>query len=476
MYSDLFHARANRDTVALMTFEDNGPRAALRDFEPFEKAWIKSSGFLDGKAKHLLVPDAGGQLGKVLMRPGGEPALWALASLPAILPPGRYRLADEPDNAQEATALAIGWALAHYQVAPIKEGAPASRRMEARTLVWPKKADRALVLAVAEGIALGRDLVNLPANILTPQALEQAARDLAKAHGAQVASLVGRQLLAKNYPAIYAVGAGVVSDASRAPRLIELRWGKAGPLITLVGKGVTFDTGGMDIKPAGAMATMKKDMGGSAYALGLASMIMQLGLPMRLRVLIASVENTVSDMAMRPQDVIQTRKGLSVEVGNTDAEGRLILADALADADDEKPDLLFDFATLTGAARVAMGAEVPAFFANDGELAARLQAKSQACGDLVWNMPLYAGYERYLSSSVADLNNMPSANLGGAITAALFLQRFVSPETPWLHMDTNAWNPDTRPGRPKGGELMGAYAVLSFLRNQLARGRRGGPA
>lgn len=473
MFSDLFHARANRSTVDLLTFEDSGPRNALRDFEPRDKAWIKASGFLDGKQNLLLLPGPEGDLAKVLMRPGKEPALWALAGLPSHLPPGRYRLADEPATAQEATALALGWALAHYQVAPIKEGLPAPRRLEARTLVWPKKADRALVLALAKGIALGRDLVNLPANILTPQALEQAARDLGKAQGAKVSSLVGRQLLAKNYPAIYAVGAGVVSDASRAPRLIELRWGKSGPLVTLVGKGVTFDTGGMDIKPAGAMATMKKDMGGSAYALGLASMIMELGLPLRLRVLIASVENTVSDMAMRPQDVIQTRKGLSVEVGNTDAEGRLILADALSDADDERPDLLFDFATLTGAARVAMGAEVPAFFSNDADLAAQLQAQSQACGDLVWHMPLYAPYERFLSSSVADLNNMPSANLGGAITAALFLQRFVSPETPWLHMDTNAWNPDSRPGRPKGGELMGAYAVLSFLQALVTRNRRG---
>ncbi len=467
MFSDCFKPRIDRHTVEITYFDDTGPRSSLRDFDDFERAWIRSSGFLDNGKPVLMIPRADGQLGRVLLRRSKETALWALAGLPGQLPVGRYRLSEEPANAQEATALAIGWALAHYQVAPIKDGQPEPRQLEPRELVWPKKADRDLVEAVAEGISLGRDLVNQPANVLTPQALEQAARSLAKQHGASASSLVGRQLLAKNYPAIYAVGAGVDSDASRAPRLIELRWGKSGPLVTLVGKGVTFDTGGLDIKPAAAMAAMKKDMGGAAYALGLAHMIMSLGLPMRLRVLVPSVENVVSDMAMRPQDVIATRKGLSVEIGNTDAEGRLILADALSDADDEKPDILFDFATLTGAARVAMGAEVPAFFSNDAALAASLQAKSQSCGDLVWQLPLYAGYQRYMKSSVADLNNIASVSLGGAITAALFLQRFVSAETSWLHMDTNAWNPDARPGRPKGGDLMGVYGVLLWLKDQL---------
>jgi leucyl aminopeptidase len=322
-----------------------------------------------------------------------------------------------------------------------------------------------------EAIYLVRDLINTPAGDMGPAELAQAATKLAERHKARISVITGAALLKKNYPAIHAVGRA----SSRAPRLIDLRWGAKGPRVTLVGKGVCFDSGGLDLKAAAGMRLMKKDMGGAAHALGLASMIMAARLPLRLRVLIPAVENSVSGDAFRPGDVLPTRKGLSVEIGNTDAEGRLVLCDALAEADSEDPELIVDFATLTGAARIALGAELPAMFCNDDGVAEALLAQGLAAQDPVWRLPLHAPYRRLLDSQVADINNISSGALGGAIMAALFMSEFVRPKTPWVHLDIMAWNPSSRPGRPEGGEAMGLRATYALI-EELARpgGKPGG--
>ncbi len=311
----------------------------------------------------------------------------------------------------------------------------------------------------AEAIGLVRDLVNTPAADMGPAQLAEAARDLAKRHRGKCTVLVGDTLLKRNYPAVHAVGRA----AAEEPRLIDLRWGSKGPKVTLVGKGVCFDSGGLDLKPAAGMKLMKKDMGCAAHVLGLASLIMAEKLPLQLRVLVPAVENAVSGNAFRPLDVLQTRKGLTVEVGNTDAEGRLVLCDALAEADSEKPDLLIDFATLTGAARVALGPDLPAMFCNDDKLAGLILRHGAVEGDPVWRLPLHKGYRPGLESKVADLNNISNSPYGGAITAALFLENFVSPGTRWAHFDIMAWNVATRPGRPEGGEAMGLRAVYAAI-------------
>ena len=308
-----------------------------------------------------------------------------------------------------------------------------------------------------------RDLINTPANDMGPERLEAAVRQLGERHGAQVSSIVGDELLAQNYPTIHAVGRA----AAIAPRLIDLVWGDEDrPKLTLVGKGVCFDSGGLDLKPPAGMRLMKKDMGGAANMIGLAHMVMAAALPVRLRLLVPAVENSVSGNAMRPMDVIRTRKGLTVEIGNTDAEGRLILCDALAEASSESPDLILDCATLTGAARTALGADLPALFCNDDAVATALLAAGDAEQDPVWRMPLYRPYRKMLSSDVADLNNVSEAPLAGAVTAALFLERFVEPGTPWAHMDMMAWNREARPGRPRGGEAQFIRGAMAMLRRR----------
>jgi leucyl aminopeptidase len=327
-------------------------------------------------------------------------------------------------------------------------------------LVWPAAADRKAVEAVIAAITLVRDLVNRPANDLGPAELADAAIAVADAFGATHSVLVGDALLENNYPAIYAVGYG----SDRAPRLVDFSWGdEAAPRVTLVGKGVVFDTGGYDLKPSSNMLLMKKDMGGAAHALGLAHMIMAAGLPVRLRVLLPIVENMVSGRAFRPMDVVRTRKGLSIEIGNTDAEGRVILADALAEAAAEKPALLFDFATLTGAARVALGTDLPALFCNDDALAEALVAAGTAVCDPMWRLPLHKGYEKLIRGKVADITNSPASGFGGAITAALFLQRFVEADIPWAHFDLFAWNAASGVGRPEGGEAFALRAIFEVI-------------
>jgi len=425
-------------------------------------AWVDSLRFTAKPGTHCLLPGADGALARVLV--GVDPAdgPYAYAGLPAALPLGRYRLepADGPDDAREqANHAALGWALGSYAFGRYRKA------RDFASLAWPKGADRGTVGRTAQAIRLVRDLINTPAGDMGPAELAAVARKLAKTHGARLSVIVGDALLKHNYPAVHAVGRA----SEKAPRLIDLRWGKKGPKVTLVGKGVCFDSGGLDLKTAAGMKLMKKDMGGAAHVLGLASMVMAAGLPLRLRVLVPAVENSVSGNAFRPLDVLKTRKGLTVEVGNTDAEGRLILCDALAEASREKPDLLIDFATLTGAARVALGTGLPALFCNDDALAQTLLDEGLARYDQIWRLPLHQPYRKGLDSQVADLNNISDGPFGGAITAALFLQAFVAAGIPWAHFDLMAWNLSASPGRPQGGEAMALRAVYGAIERMAAK-------
>jgi leucyl aminopeptidase len=400
------------------------------------------------------LPDAKGGIAAWVLGLGDTKDAFALAAAAEKLPDGIYRLGEVPDFCGGSHA-ALAWLMGGYAFDRYKKKSPRKAR-----LVLPQGVDGAEVSRIAENLFLARDLVNTPANDMGPAELESAARALAKRHGAK-AAVVSGAALARNYPLIAAVGQG----SDRATRLIEFVWGKPGaPRVTLVGKGVCFDTGGLDLKPSAAMLTMKKDMGGAACALAVAGMVMDAKLNLRLRVLIPAVENSVSGNAMRPGDVFKSRKGLTVEIGNTDAEGRLVLADALSDADDENPELLIDIATLTGAARAATGMELPPFFTGDETLASDLFRVGEETQDPLWRLPLWRGYEDTLSSRVADLNNNPAYNYAGAITAALFLNRFVARTKSWAHLDIPAWIDRARPGRPIGGEANGARAIYALLK------------
>jgi len=423
------------------------------------RAWVAASGFRAQPGAYCLLPGDDGALAEVMLVIDADEPLWSFAGLPTGLPAGVYRL-EQGLRQGVATRAALGWCLGSYSFTRYKE-----RAREPARLVWPKSVDAAQVGNTAEAIALVRDLINTPANDMGPTQLAEAAKALAKQHRAKCTVIVGDALLKRNYPAVHAVGRAAADE----PRLIDLRWGSRGPKVTLVGKGVCFDSGGLDLKPSAGMKLMKKDMGGAAHVLGLASLIMAEKLPLQLRVLVPAVENAVSGNAFRPLDVLQTRKGLTVEVGNTDAEGRLILCDALAEADSEKPDLLIDFATLTGAARVALGPELPAMFCNDDKLAGVLLRHGAAEGDPLWRLPLHKPYGQGLDSKVADLNNISGSPYAGAIVAALFLERFVSPGTRWAHFDIMAWNVASRPGRPEGGEAMGLRAVYAAIAELIRR-------
>ena len=365
-----------------------------------------------------------------------------------------FQIVSEGLHNDRMNAFCLGWALAGHRFDMLKSEKSASPMQ----LVWPKQADRARVTALFEGIVFVRNLINTPANILGPVELEQAARTVAGRHGVKI-KVVSGEKLEKDFPLIHAVGV----SSPRAPRLIDFTWGDPNhPKITLVGKGVCFDTGGLDLKPGPFMLQMKKDMGGSAHVLGLAHIIMALGVKIRLRVLIPAVENAVSGRAFRPRDVYRSRKGLSVETGDTDAEGRLILADALALACEEKPALIIDCATLTGSARAGLGYDIPAILSNRDALAEELKQAGIRENDPVWPLPLWQGYRKELASDIADLNNIGSSP-AGAITAALFLDHFVEPQIPWLHIDMFAWEQNGKPGRPRGGADTGLRALLSFI-------------
>jgi leucyl aminopeptidase len=419
------------------------------------RAFAEAAGFEPTAGRHLLLPGGDGALAGVLF--GIEAAkapkdLFLPGRLPGLLPAGTYRFANAPHDTRLA---ALAFALGAYRFTRYRKAENKDVR-----LALPAGVDRADLVRIVEGVTLARDLVNTPANDMGPAELEAAARTLAERHGATFSSIVGDDLLKQNFPLIHAVGRA----ADRAPRLIEMTWGDAAaPKVTLVGKGVCFDTGGLDLKPSSAMLIMKKDMGGGAATLALAHMIMDRKLPVRLRVLIPAVENSVSGSAFRPLDVYRSRKGLTVEIGNTDAEGRLVLADALALADEETPDLLVDMGTLTGAARVALGPDLPPFYTDDDALAAELAAHAAAENDPLWRLPLWRPYDVMLDSKVADVNNVSSGSFAGSLTCALFLNRFVEAAKSWLHLDVYAWTPSAKSARPEGGECQAARALYALL-------------
>jgi leucyl aminopeptidase len=428
----------------------------ITGLSPVAAAWLGSTGFSGAAGEVALLPDGAGGIGSVLFGLGkGSHAPSLLpGKLPGVLPAGTYRFGQGFDDLPLAS---VAWALGAYRFTRYRKAAAEPRR-----LVLPPTVDTADVIRIADGVALARDHVNTGANDLGPAELAAAADDLARRHGALCRVIVGDALLADGFPLIHAVG--IAATPERAPRLVDITWGDAAdPKITIVGKGVCFDTGGLDLKPSSGMLLMKKDMGGAANALGLAHMIMDAGLRVRLRVLIPAVENAVSSAAFRPGDVFRSRKGLTVEIGNTDAEGRLILADALALADEETPDLLVDMGTLTGAARVALGPELPPYYTDDETLAADLARHAAVENDPLWRLPLWMRYDQNLDSKVADVNNIAAGGMAGSIICALFLKRFVSAAKSWLHFDIYAWTPAAKPGRPEGGECQAARALYALL-------------
>ncbi len=429
-----------------------------------QAVWLEMSGFTGQAGNYCLLPSADGELDRVLVGKPKKFDTWTLGRLAHTLPAQKYELADD-FSAEVATSLCLGWVLGQYRFTRYK-------RTDADALpelAFPKNVDQAYITATAEATYLVRDLINTPALDMGPQHLAEAAQQLAGRFGADCQVSVGEDLLAANYPMVYAVGRATGQSGAQAPRLIDMRWGEASaPKVTLVGKGVCFDTGGLNIKNAAGMKLMKKDMGGAAQVLGLAKMIMQLALPVQLRVLIPAVENSIAGNATRPADVLTSRLGKTVEIGNTDAEGRLILADALTAASSDSPELLIDCATLTGAARIAIGTEIAALFCNDDKTAEALLQAGLEQDDPLWRLPLHTPYRALLESKVADLNNIGSTPYGGAITAALFLREFIQGQTPWIHIDFMAYNTRSLPGRPEGGEAMGMRSLFSLLKTRFA--------
>ena len=424
--------------------------------DPITRRWLESTRFKARAGAFSLIPDKDGNLATVLVVIDDPLTPWSIAHLPQGLPEGDYHLGGRALAEEEETRVGIGWALAQYRFISFKtDSIPARNKRLTLTEAALTAANRQI-----DAVTLVRDLANTPAESLSPLALSDICREVANSFGATCKVIQGDDLLIEGFPAVHVVG-----RASHRPScLIDMRWGdETHPGVTLVGKGVCFDTGGLDLKPASAMRLMKKDMGGAAHALALGQLIMQTQLPVRLRVLIPAVDNAVAGNAYRPGDVIETRAGISVEIDNTDAEGRIILSDALAAAGETSPQLIIDFATLTGAARVALGPELPAMFTNSEELAKELIDASSTSQDPLWRMPLYSGYRELLDSRVGDLVNAPTSPFAGAITAALFLERFVTPDISWAHFDLMAWNHQTRPGRPEGGEAMGLRAVFAYL-------------
>lgn len=425
-------------------------------------AFARAHGFKGESGDILVVPGPSGEIAAVLFGTEADAERrvdpFLAGPLATKLPAGRYRFAE---GFADPYLAALGFELSAYRFTRYRKAAAAHVHLDA-----PAGIDAARLSRTVAAVARGRDLVNRPANDLGPGALTEAIRELADTYGAQLAVIDGDDL-ARDFPMIHAVGRA----ASEPPRLADLVWGQTdAPKVTLVGKGVCFDTGGLNIKPDAAMLLMKKDMGGAASAIALAEMIMAAQLPVRLRLLVPIVENSIAGNAFRPGDVLRSRKGLTVEIGNTDAEGRLILADALALASEETPELLLDFATLTGAARVALGPDLPPFYTMDEGLAGEIAAAATAANDPCWRMPLWDPYETMLKSKIADLNNVSGGSFAGSVTAALFLRRFVGPGIPWVHCDVYGWNPTTKPGRPEGGEVQMARAFAELLEARYGHG------
>ncbi|MFD1914043.1 leucyl aminopeptidase family protein [Halodurantibacterium flavum] len=452
----LAFAPAGAAALPLYIVDADGLADWLSDRPAAEQAWIKGAGFEAKLGEVCLLPGAdGAPAGAVLGRGTAQTrarSRFGLARAASRLPAGTWAMVHDlsPDDLEEA---ALGWLLEGYRFDRYaKLPAPKAR------LVAPDGIDAARLEAIAAGEALTRDLINTPASDMGPDELEEAFLALARRFGAQSSVIRGDDLLAQNFPMIHAVGRA----SARAPRLLDMRWGHEGPMVTLVGKGVCFDTGGLDIKPSASMGLMKKDMGGAAAVLGLAQMIMALGLRLRLRVLIPAVENAIAGNAMRPQDILTSRKGLTVEINNTDAEGRLVLADALALADEEDPDLLVSMATLTGAARVALGPDLAPFYTDDDDVAQALGTAAARVRDPVWRMPFWTPYETMIEPGIADLDNAPKGGFAGSITAALFLRRFVR-NPRYTHFDIYGWQPSDAPARAPGGVGQGARALLEML-------------
>ncbi|TXR53005.1 leucyl aminopeptidase family protein [Reinekea thalattae] len=423
----------------------------LDDQQLQTKNWLTFSGFKT--PGYSLIPNSEGESSFVLVvvKDTQEASIWNFANLAVALPAGDYCFSGSPS--QQAN-FALGWALAQYQFDRYLKS-----DNEQAVLYIENQSSYQQVQDQAEAVFLTRNLINTPAADMMPEHLSQQMQTLAEQYDAEFDELVGEQLLEQNYPTIHMVGRASVHD----PRLLQLHWGdEDAPKLTLVGKGICFDSGGLDLKPASGMRLMKKDMGGAAHVLGLAKLIMAAELPVRLRVIVAAAENAVSGNAFRPGDIVKTRKGLTVEIDNTDAEGRLVLCDALAEASDENPDLIIDFATLTGAARVALGLEVPGFYSTDDAFSEQLRVGAIQAEDSIWQLPLHQGYADYMKGSISDLVNASPTPYGGSITAALFLQHFVASDN-WVHFDVGAWNDRARPGRPKGGEAMGVRAVFNAL-------------
>ncbi len=450
-------AEPGAEGLPLHLVENSGLDAWLKDQPERVANWVRRAGFEAKLGQALVIPGDDGApeaaiagYGDAALRKRGR---FHLAAAAAKLPEGLYRLVSDLEGAaleQEA----LGWLLAGYGFDRYAKAGGIKAQ-----LLAPEAVDAARLEQIAAGEALTRDLINTPANDMGPTALEAAVVDLAGRYGASIDAIRGEALLEQNFPMIHAVGRA----AAQAPRLIDMAWGEAGPMLTLVGKGVCFDTGGLNLKPGASMGLMKKDMGGAATVLGLARMIMALDLPLRLRVLIPAVENSVSSDAMRPGDILISRKGLSVEINNTDAEGRLVLADALSFAAEAAPDLMISMATLTGAARVAVGPDLSPYYSDDEAVAGALERAARRVGDPVWRMPFWDPYEGMIEPGIADLDNAPKGGFAGSITAALFLRRFAGEATRYTHFDIFGWQPEAAPARPKGGVGMGARAILDAL-------------
>ncbi|KXF79050.1 cytochrome C oxidase subunit II [Paramesorhizobium deserti] len=442
--------------VWLVTSEDFGklplPENAV--------AWARANGFAGRAGRILIVPDGAGGIAGALFGVkkadrDGQSRLLA-GKLARGLPEGAWHI---EGDVEDAGLLALAFLMGGYSFDRYRSKTEDGRKV----LVLPEGVEEAETRRIFAGVALARDLINTPANDMGPDRLEGEARRLAKAHEAQIMMITGEQLLRQNFPMIHAVGRA----GAEAPRLIDITWGnESHPKVTLVGKGVCFDTGGLDIKPASGMLLMKKDMGGAANVLGLAHMIMDAKLPVRLRVLIPAVENAIAGNAFRPGDILKSRKGITVEIGNTDAEGRLVLADALALADEEAPDLLIDMATLTGAARVALGPDLPPFYTDDDSFAVEVAGAAGAVADPVWRMPLWGPYEKKLFSRVADINNVTTDSFAGSVTAALFLRRFVEKARIWSHFDIFGWTPLEKPAAPVGGEAQAIRALYHLMKQR----------
>lgn len=454
-YAELLKADTGQSARTIYLTDTNGFEEWLNAQPPRHRSVVTAHKFAGKAGSHVILPGDNPEEWSVVVGVANRASLssWCLAKVAENLPEGTYRLAEGAPG-----PAAHGWMAAQYSFTRYsKDEDPVGPRV----LVTSQVARIAGDVAMAQAVALVRDMVNTPTADMGPPDIEAIATDIARRHDV-VLNVTRGDELATGYPMIHAVGRA--ADREFAPRLIEMKWGKADhPNIALIGKGVCFDSGGLDIKPSSSMRLMKKDMGGAAHVLALAQLIMASRLPVRLHVLVPAVENAISGNAFRPGDILTSRSGTTVEIGNTDAEGRLILGDALTRAGEDKPELIIDFATLTGAARVALGPDLPALFANDDALADGLASGGERSDDPVWRMPLWAGYAEMNKSDIADISNSGDGGLAGAITAALFLQKFVPEGVAWAHLDTFAWRPSAKPGRPKGGEALGLRAVFHYL-------------